>query len=168
MAFFGLAVLLGPATLKSQSDQVNALDRYFKEYLDDDRFSVVYISPKVFQLLDRVSLGDVETDEAEARMVKDLAKDLRGLRILSTDETPRAFYEEAKKRIDTKAYELLMTVRRPKVNDLEFLIHEDAEGVINELLMISGGQESFTLLSFVGKIDLETVTRLGQELEKEN
>ncbi|MEM9834861.1 MAG: DUF4252 domain-containing protein [Bacteroidota bacterium] len=159
-----LAALVGFATLKSQS--TNAIDRYFQEYLDDERFSVVYVSPRVFQLLDRVELGEVETDDREAELVKDLATDLRGLRILTTNEDPRAFYAEAKKRIDTQDYELLMTVRRGNKSNVEFLIYEDENGVISELLMISGGEESFALLSFVGKINLNTVSELADEMGK--
>ncbi len=149
------------------AQETNAIDRYFQQYLEDERFSVVYISPRVFQLLDRVDLGQVEVDDDESEIVKDLAKDLRGLRILTTDETPEAFYAEAKQKIDTKAYELLMTIRKGKRSNVEFLIHEEADGVISELLMIAGGPDSFSLISFVGKIDLNTVTRLADEMEKD-
>lgn len=159
------ALFLSLATLKSQA--TNAIDRYFQNYLEDDRFSVVYISPKVFQLLDRIDLGELETSDEEARLVKDLATDLRGLRILSTNDTPKQFYSEAKRKIDTKKYELLMTVRRGKSSNVEFLIHEDKDGIITELLMLAGSEDSFTLLSFVGKINLNTISKLADEMGKD-
>lgn len=162
---FFIALFLSIATLKSQA--TNAIDRYFQNYLEDERFSVVYISPKVFQLLDRIDLGDLETSDEEARLVKDMASDLRGLRILSTSENPQQFYAEAKQKIDTKQYELLMTVRKGKSSNVEFLIHEGKDGVITELLMLAGGEESFTLLSFVGKINLNTVSKLADEMGKD-
>lgn len=161
----GLALFSSMATLKSQA--TNAIDLYFQNYLDDERFSVVYISPKVFQLLDRIDLGDLETSDAEAKLVKEMAADLRGLRILSTNENPQQFYAEAKRKIDTKKYELLMTVRKGKTSNVEFLIHEEKDGVISELLMLAGGPESFTLLSFVGKINLNTVSKLADEMGKD-
>ena len=160
------ALVISFATLKSQA--TNAIDRYFQNYLEDERFSVVYVSPKVFQLLDRIDLGEMETSDEEAKLVKDMAADLRGLRILSTSEDPRAFYTEAKRKIDTQQYELLMTVRKGKSSNVEFLIHENKEGVITELLMLAGGEESFTLLSFVGKINLNTVSKLADEMGKDN
>lgn len=163
-----LLLFLLIATPKIQAQSTNAIDRYFQQYLEDDRFSVVYISPKVFQLLDRLSLGDIETDEEEARLIKDMAKDLRGLRILSTKDKPMAFYQEAKRKIDTKTYELLMTVRQGSSSDLQFLIHEDQTGIIREFLMLSGGPESFTLISFVGEINLNTITQLGNKMQNQD
>ena len=137
--FFKMSALLALGLLFTSglfAQQTNAIDRYFQQYVEDDRFSVVYISPRVFQLLDKIDLGDVDVDGEEAEIIKDLADDLRGLRILTTDETPRAFYEEAKAKIDTKDYELLMTVRQGKRSNLEFLIHEQSDGVIDELAVL--------------------------------
>ena len=165
LLLLGITAFFSTATLQSQ--EANAIDRYFKQYLEDERFSVVYISPKVFQLLDRIDLGDVKVDGKEAELVKDLADDLRGLRILTTDENPDQFYLEAKEKIDTKSYELLMTVRRGNRSNVEFLIHENDQGIITELLMLAGGDNSFTLLSFVGKINLETVSKLADEIEED-
>lgn len=162
----GCLFLLHLSVLNSQA--TNAIDRYFQQYLDDDRFSVVYISPKVFQLIDRIQLGDIETNEQEARLLKEVAKDLRGLRILSTSTNPAAFYAEAKRKIDTQTYELLMTVRQGNSSDLQFFIYEDVEGVIREFLLLSGGPTSFTLVSFVGRINLETITRLADEMKTKN
>lgn len=162
-----LAIFLA-ASLGLSAQSSNAIDRYFQQYLEDDRFSVVYISPKVFQLIDRLSLGDIETQDDEAQLLKDMAKDLRGLRILSTKEKPMAFYEEAKRKIDTQTYELLMTVRQGNSSDVQFLIYEDQEGIIREFLMLSGGQESFTLVSFVGNINLNTITQLGNKMQSKN
>ena len=153
--------------LLARAQDTNAIDRYFQQYLDDERFSVVYISPKVFQLLDRLDLGDIDVKDTDMSLIRDVASDLRGLRILSTDVDHDAFYREAKKKIDTKTYEVLMTVRQKNETDVEFLIQEDADGIIRELLLLANSDESFTLLSFVGKIDLEKVARLARELDKE-
>lgn len=154
--------------LFARAQDANAIDRYFQQYLDDERFSVVYISPKVFQLLDRLDLGDVDVEDTDMSLVKDMATDLRGLRILSTEVDHDAFYKEAKKRIDTRQYEVLMTIRQKNETDVEFLIHEDAEGVIRELLLLANSEDSFTLLSFVGNIDLDKVARMARELDKDN
>ncbi|MEM7573137.1 MAG: DUF4252 domain-containing protein [Bacteroidota bacterium] len=161
---FAALFLLTAFSLNAQSS-ANAIDRYFQQYLDDDRFSVVYIAPRVFQLLDRLSLGEAEVDDMDAELVRDLASDIRGLRILSTSDGARSFYEEAIAKIDTDTYELLMTVRQGRRNNVEFMIREEEEGVISELLLIAGGDESFTLMSFVGNINLNTIMRLGDEIE---
>ena len=60
-------------------DQANAIDKYFQQYVEDERFTVVYISPKVFQLIDKLDQGDVDMEDSEAALVKEMARDLRGL-----------------------------------------------------------------------------------------
>lgn len=157
-----LAILVG----NSLFGQANAIDKYFKQYLDDERFSVVYISARMFQLFDKLDVDDMDMDDDEAKAMFDMAKDLRGLRILSTDENPGAFYEEAKNKINTQEYEILMTVRSRGDDNVDFLIKEEGD-TITELLLLIGGDDSFALLSFVGKIDLDKVSNFAKEIEKE-
>jgi hypothetical protein len=164
--FFTL-VLLAVATVNGLAQtSASAIDKYFSSYVEDKRFDVVYISPKLFQMLGKLDakILDME-DETEARAVLDMAKDLQGLRILTTDETPEVFYKEAKAKINTKEYEVLMTVRNKDGDNVEFLIKE-ANNVIQELLLLSGGADEFVLLSFMGNLDLNKISRLAKEIEK--
>ncbi len=148
-------------TLHAQSD-ANAIDKYFKQYIDNEDFSVVYISPKLFQMLGRLDVDVFEGDE-EAEAVLDMAKDIQGLRILITEVNPGKYYEEAKTKINTKEYEVLMTVRSADGDDVDFYGIE-SDGVIKELLLLVGGDE-FVLLSFVGNLDLNKISRLAKEIE---
>ena len=50
-------------------------------------------------------------------------------------------------------------------DNVEFLIKE-SNNVIQELLLLSGGKEEFVLLSFMGNLDLNKITRLAKEIEK--
>lgn len=164
---YGKTILVVMAILMGNSlfGQANAIDKYFKQYLDDERFSVVYISARMFQLFDKINVDDMDMDDDEAKAMFDMAKDLRGLRILSTDDDPEAFYEEAKRKINTQEYEILMTVRSKGDDNVDFLIREEGD-TITELLLLVGGHDSFALLSFVGKIDLDKVSNFAKEIEK--
>ncbi len=144
------------------SAQVDAISQYFDQYIDDDRFTVVYISSRMFKLFAKAS--DEDSDDEEERAVKQAIKDLKGLRILTTEETPRKFYEEAKAKINTKGYEVLMTVKSKGDDDVEFLIKEN-DDVIEELLLLVGGDESFVMMSFVGKINLEQLSKLSDSMD---
>lgn len=144
----------------------SAIDKYFSSYVEDKRFDVVYISPKLFQMIGRLDSKILDMDDdAEAKAVLDMAKDLQGLRILTTDETPEAFYKEAKSKINTKEYEVLLTVRDKDGDNVEFLIKE-TNNIIHELLLLSGGQDEFVLMSFMGNLDLNKISRLAKEIEK--
>ena len=168
--FFTLAIIAMAAVnglaQGTTNTSASAIDKFFSSYVEDKRFNVVYISPKLFQMIGRIDtkILDME-DDAEAKAVLEMAKDLQGLRILTTKETPQALYKEAKSKINTKEYEVLLTVRNKEGNNVEFLIKE-SNNLIQELLLLSSGEEEFVLLSFMGNFDLNKITRLAKEIEK--
>ncbi len=162
--FLAMALVAFGAGLSAQD---NAIDKYFQQYVDDDRFTVVYISPKMFQLFENLDMDELDMDDEESRIFMEVAKDMRGLRILTSEENVAGFYKEAKAKINTSEYEPLITVRSKSEDNVEFLIKEEGDK-ISELLLIAGGNDSFVLLSFIGSFDLAKVTKMAKEIEKEN
>jgi len=136
--------------------QDDAIGKFFGKYLDDPRFTVVSVSPKMFRLLSKVKWDTIPGD------LQQTVTRLTSLRILSTEMTPRVFYKEALTAIDRKEYEDLITVRGNKDN-VRFMIKDDGK-TIRELLMISVGEDGFTLMSFVGNIDLDKLSRLSADM----
>lgn len=139
--------------------QIDAIEKYFDKYMDDENFSVVYVSPKMFKMVSKV------IDEDTNDEVADVIKDLKGLRILKTSINSKSFFKEAKSKINTNEYELLMTARDNGQN-IEFFTKESGD-IINELLLMIGGDEDFVLMSFVGNIDLNKVAKLAKTLDIE-
>lgn len=156
-----LALLFVAVGFTAQA-QDDAISKYFNKYLDDDRFTVVYISPKMFQLFDKM---DLNLDDEEAEAIMSVVKDMRSLRILVSEETPKQFFDEAKKAFNTNSYEVLMTVRDKGGDNVEFFIKDDGGTVINELLLLVGGEDEFVLMSFVGNIDLNNISKLTEAFE---
>lgn len=145
--------------------QISAIDTYFQSYVEDEQFSVIYISPRVFRMIDNLGGEKLNLDDDEAEAFVDLAADMRGLRILSTDVTPERFFEEAIGKIDTKLYEPLITIRDRDGGKTELLLKENTQGDLEELLFLSFGDDEFTLMSFVGNLDLDKVMKLADEME---
>jgi len=137
--------------------QIDAIERFFKDYQDDDNFTVVYVSPKMFQMVSKV------TDGSEDKELSTIVKDLKGLRILTTKINPDKTYKEANKRLNIKEYEELVTVRE-KDSNVRFVTKE-VNGVINELLLLVGGKDEFVMMSFVGNIDLNKISKLAKKLD---
>lgn len=148
-----LALLVG-STVFAQDD---AIGKFFGKYLDDDRFTVVSVSPKMFRMLSSVKWDTVSAN------VRQAVQKLQSLRILSTETTPRVFYKEALAKIDRTQYEELITVR-DKDDDTRFLVKDDGR-VIHELLMVSVDAKEFTLVSFVGDIDLDALSKLSSDVD---
>lgn len=147
------ALILCVTALRAQDD---AIGKFFGKYIDDDRFTVVSVSPKMFRLLSKVNWDTIPGD------LKQTVTKLKSLRILSTESMPRQFYKEALAKIDMKEYDELITVRN-KNDNVRFVVKESG-GVIHELLMIAVDEEGFTLMSFVGDIDLDKMARLSSSM----
>jgi vacuolar-type H+-ATPase subunit F/Vma7 len=159
---FALFLTVGfTSTALSQED---AISKYFSKYVDDERFTVVYISGKMFSMINKMEL---DLDDEEAQAVMSVVKDLKGLRILTTETDGAKFYKEALQTINTKGYETLLEVREGNQQNVKFLVKDSNAGSnLNELLLLVGGEdEDFVLLSFIGNLDLSQVGKLSKAFD---
>ena len=153
VALFLMTML--PLSMVAQSD---AITKYFDQYMEDENFTVVYITPKMFQMISKLNLKDKEGME-----LKEVLQDLKGLRILTTEKNALQYYKEAISKFKTNEYELLMTVR-DKDENVRFWTKEN-NGVISELLMLVGGVKEFVMISFIGNISLDKISKLANNLD---
>lgn len=136
--------------------QEDAIGQFFGKYVDDPRFTVISVSPRMFRLLSKANWDTIPGD------LKQTVTRLHSLRVLSTGTTPEHFFKEALTLIDHKQYEDLVTVRSNKDN-VRFMVKENGDK-ISELLMIAADEDGFTLMSFVGDIDLDKLSRLSTDM----
>lgn len=159
-----LLCLLYLAPASAQKIPQDAISTYFAEYVDDERFTAVYVSGKVFQLFKDADLDLDDLDDEELEAVLQVVKDIQGIRVLHTDENVKELYAEAKRRIPTGQYELLFKVRTKEGDNVEAFI-QDENAVISELFLLVGADDDFAMLSFIGNIDLTKLAGLQKALE---
>jgi Domain of unknown function (DUF4252) len=140
----------------SASAQSDAIERFFKDYQENENFSVTYVAPKTFQMLSKA------TSEVEDKELTSIVKDLKGLRILSTKVNATKIFTEANRRLNIKEYEELLTMKE-KDSNIRFLTKE-SNGKISELLLLIGEKNEFVMMSFVGTIDLNKIAKLAKKL----
>lgn len=140
--------------------QDDAISKFFSKYMDDDRFSRVYISSKMMQMAGGFLKNNSGTDQ-ESQDLGELIQKVKGIRILSSDEVDgKAFYKEAMGTLSRNKYEDLMDVQ-DKNSSLKFMVREEA-GLIKELMMISSDGKEFTLLSMLGSFTYEDLNMLAE------
>lgn len=143
--------------------QDDAIQKFFSNYMEDDRFSRVYISPKMMQMAGGFLKSTAE-DDKEAKDLGTLISKVRGVRILTSDEVDGlAFYNEAMGTLTKNKYEELMDVQ-DKGSSLKFMVREEG-GLVKELLMISGDKQDFTLLSMLGSFTYEELNMLAENTD---
>lgn len=137
----------------------DAISKFFTKYQNDETFSQVNISSKMFSLM-----ANLDVENPEDKEMVDMISKIKGLRILAKEEArnSRELYKEALGMIPQKEFEELMTVR-DKDNDMKFFIKESG-GKISELIMVSAGNEEFMVLSLFGEIDLKQVSKISKKM----
>jgi len=151
-----VAMVMMAVAAQAQSD---AIAKFFTKYQNDENFSQVNISGKMFSMMANL---DGNTPEEKA-MISAISK-IKGLKILKRDETrlSRDLYKEAMAMIPAGEFEELMTIR-DKDKDMKFYTKESG-GKISELIMIMGGNDEFLLMTLFGEIDLKEMGKIGRSV----
>jgi hypothetical protein len=154
-------ILLFIGSVVSAYAQESALDQFFRSHQDDTAFTVVNISPKMFQMISRIDIEEDENGE-----VSELIKGITGLRILVKDEGDGTkLYDEAFAKISKHGFEELLTVR-DKGENIRFMVKEGASAnIIKQLVLLVGGADDFVLLDLTGNINLKTIGKLSKSLD---
>lgn len=157
---FVFAFCIASSSLFAQND---AISKYFDKYANDEDFTVVYVSPKMFELLGKLDLTALDEDEEEMELVKETVDQLKGVRVLTTEVDGMKRYQEAISQLDVTDYEPLVTVRDEGEN-VNLWVKTSGE-LIDELLVLVGGQDEFVLVSITGNIDLKRIVSLANSLD---
>ncbi|MBC6366431.1 DUF4252 domain-containing protein [Algoriphagus sp. AK58] len=141
--------------------QDDAIQRFFSKYMEDERFSRVYISPKMMQMAGGFLKNNAEGDK-DAEQLGVLIAKIKGIRILSSEEVNgKSLYTEALGTLTRNKYEELMDVQ-DKGSSLKFMIREEG-GLIRELTMVSGDTKSFSLISMLGSFTYDDLNMLAEK-----
>lgn len=140
------------------SAQNDAISRFFDQYMNNEDFDVVYVTPKMLQMLAKLDIHD-----PDFQAVKGTLANLKALRVLSTNNNAMKYYNEAESKIPTNEYELLLMARE-KNEKVKFWTKESND-TISELLMLVGEPTEFTLISFTGNINLNELSKLYNKLD---
>lgn len=158
-----LSLLIGALLISASSmAQKDPVDRLFDKYSEQDGFTTVYISSKMFSLF-----AEIDPDDNE---LQDMMNGLKSIRILAVDDDSKLsssinFYKEVMKDLPIDKYEELMVVK-DSGQDLKFLIREENDKVV-ELLLVGGGDDGddSVLISIRGIIDMKNIAKIGKALD---
>ena len=132
------------------------VSKYMDKYESDETFTKVSVSSKMFSLF-----AEMEGSEEDEKLFYDITSKLKGMKVVASEKvaSPKALYKEANSDITKAGFEELMTVKDAEEN-IRISIREK-EGIIEELIMVMGGNEQFALVSIYGEIDLKQISKLA-------
>ncbi|WP_339923993.1 DUF4252 domain-containing protein [uncultured Cyclobacterium sp.] len=153
-----LALCLLPWLAQAQNE---VIDQFYEKYRQDERFSRVYISPKLMQMAGGFLSSNADQKDEDAANLMELITKVKGIRILSAEKIGGlALFNEAMGDLKTDMYEELMDVR-DKESSLKFMVREE-KGRIKELLMVSGSTSEFTFMSMQGDFTYQDLNMLSE------
>jgi len=143
----------------SASAQNDVVTKLFNNYYDDENFTKISVSSKMFELFTNIEPGDENEEEIIAAISK-----LKGLKVIAADSigNSKKLYGDAVNKISKDGYDELMEVKDAQ-EDMKFMIKEK-DGIINELVMVVGGNKSFFVMSLYGEIDLKKISKLSKSM----
>ena len=144
------------------AQQGSGIDRFFEKYENDQTFTLISVTPKMFSMFSKLDINS-----NEGKQFLQIVKRIRGLRILARENTKggNQLFKEASSLL-SKEFEELMTVRDGK-DDLRFMVKENAKGNIAELIMLVGSDTEFLAMSLIGDIDLNEISQLANSMNIE-
>lgn len=151
------ALFLFPLFLQAQN---KAITQLFDKYSGKEGFSTVVITKNMFQLF-----ANVESTENDDFLKT--VKNLDFIKILTTEGgvDGKTFYKEVLSAIPEKDYKELMVIQESD-EQVKFLTLEK-DGVIRELVMVTGGASESSLIWISGIIDMKTIAKIAQSVNIE-
>lgn len=139
--------------------QKNAVEKYFSQYQNNEDYTTIQMSGKLFELT-----MHIEAENEEEREFLDAVSKIQGMAFAGTDSVgnSKAQYRQALN-APGREFEELMNVRDEDM-DVTFFIREN-DGVVRELLVIAGGDQEFGVGSIWGEIDLKQVRKVMESID---
>ena len=139
--------------------QGTVITKYMNQYSDNEKFTKVSVSQKMFSLFTNLEAGSA----AEKEFLQAASK-LKGLKVIMADSIPNsmALYKQAVVDVNKAGYEELVSVKDVRGNML-FSIKE-SNGIISELIMVAGEKKTFIMISLYGEIDLKNISKIAQQI----
>ncbi len=139
--------------------QNNALDKHFSNYQQNEDFTKVNVSGKMFQLA-----AFVEVEDEDIAEIKDFASGVDALKMLIGHEIGNGYskYNDALSKVQ-RDYDELMSVD-DKNGKFTFFINE-RNGIVNEFLVVGAADSMLCLISMTGHIDLKKLGNISQKIQ---
>lgn len=148
-----IVLLILPVLSQAQND---AIVTYFSSEMENDLFKHAYISPRMINAVVKMDVEDMDED------IRMIVKDLKGMRILSSDKDGKNQYSRFIKELDSQPYEVIVSSRTPAESVKIYLKNEGQPD--GELIMVYQTNETCSITSISGLLDLEKIAKLSRQL----
>lgn len=146
------------------SNAQNIIDKHLSHLKDTEEFTTISIKGKMFDIVTQI-----ETDEADKEFeeMKNLLSNVESFNMIVGEDFPNAFDEyKSTLNLVSKSHEELMRIST-KNEKIVIKVHE-ANGFVQEVIMIGKVQDTFMAFSLMGQIRLEEIGKVIDKVQNSN
>lgn len=136
--------------------QEDGIAKHFGKYISQSNFEHTYVSNRMLSAILKSNANDLNPNS------KDLMKEIKGMRQLSTRVQGKKFFEEFTQSLSSQGYENILQMRKGNGGVQMFLKNENRPN--GELIIILLEGDYCTMTGFNGNINLENMTALSKSL----
>jgi hypothetical protein len=151
-----IAILLVMAIIPGFIMAQDVVDKLIKKYQGQDGFTTVIVHKDLFEMI-----AAIDDDEDLAKM-KGMIENIRIIALESDSVRNINFYKEIISQVNVGSYKELMIIKQSD-EDVVFYAKYD-NNVIEELLLIAGGNDDNAVISIKGKINLKDMAQLSKSV----
>ncbi|MDL2305776.1 DUF4252 domain-containing protein [Bacteroides sp. OttesenSCG-928-D19] len=149
-----MALLIIGCMLVGTMSAQDLVANFLKKFEKETEFSIVNISPKMFELIS--VMADDEEEEG-------ILKKLTGLKVISTEKNAGKYYKEASRMLASSDHEELMSVV-DGTDNVQMFVKEKKKGLISSLIITIQEPDEFTMIGITGEIDLKQLSTISKTL----
>lgn len=150
------AILFAAATsLFAQNAQI---EQFYQKYEGKEGFTSVKITEKLFALAASATGSDPD--------IQNVVDGIKGIQILVFENTENnaksgEYYREFMSTVSTSNFDELMTVNS-EGDKVKFYGKMASEKVLNEMLLVCDSDGEFVMISILGEINMEDISKLSE------
>jgi hypothetical protein len=134
----------------------DVVDKLIQKYQGQDGFTTVIVHKDLFEMI-----ASIDDDEDLTKM-KGMIENIRIIALESDSVKNINFYKEIISQVNVGSYKELMKIKQSD-EDVVFYAKYD-NNVIEELLLIAGGNDDNAVISIKGKINLKDMAQLSKSV----
>lgn len=151
-----IVILLVMAIIPGFMMAQDVVDKLIQKYQGQDGFTTVLVHKDLFEMI-----ASIDDDEDLDKM-KGMIENIRIIALESDSVKNINFYKEIISQVNIGSYKELMKIKQSD-EDVVFYAKYD-NNVIEELLLIAGGNDDNAVISIKGKINLKDMAQLSKSV----
>jgi len=139
----------------------NIIEEHFSHLKDNDNYTTISISSKMFEMAGYIEIDEEDEDTEE---LQEFLASVSAFNMIigNKQEEAMSLYNNGVSKVN-RSHEELMSINN-KEGNFSFYIDE-TKGIVRELVMVGMSEDNFMVFSLIGDMDLRQIGKMSQKIQ---